>query len=925
MPIDFELINSDALFNLRNYVSGWIPGGRFEGVQYVVKNPCRDDKTPGSFKINCSTGIWKDYACNDVSGGDPISLYAYLFTGGQQGEAARAIASQLNIIIDEPKPQKTDTLPQEPKLTKTDTPQWEPIIPIPDDAPEPPTTFKRTKISVYYKYYTAAGELSGYTCRIDYSNGSKNVIPLTYRTNGKESAWKFKSFNIQRPIYGLDQLKIKKNAQVLIVEGEKCKDAAHKIFEQDKNIVVISWIGGCDGVRYINWKPIYKRKIICWPDADLKRYPDNHDKGGELFPINEQPGIVAMLKIHNLIKKNIKDARIITPPLNKKDGWDIADAIDEGWDKNKIIDFIKKNIKPFNGLSIKPETAERKNGLSKPFQCLGYNSYNGNITYYYLPAGTHKVTGLTANSHSKMNLLSLASVQYYEREYIQKNGADYTSAANDCMRECERIGIYDPMRVRGRGAWFDRGRTVLHLGNKLIVNNEEKKIDDFDSYYIYEAEVPTEENEFFMNGILSSEESKKLLEISDLLSWEKKISSKLFAGWIMLAPICGSIEWRPHLWITGESSTGKTWIQDNIISSILGRCVLNASANSTEAGIRQTLKNDAFPVRFDEIETEDKEAFSRVQRILELARQSSSNKAASIIKGTVGGKALSFCIRSCFLFSSINPKIIQQADQNRITMLKLIKRPDYEEGNTFDIIREMVIDTITEEWSQKFRARAISMIPIIRQNIEIFTIIMAKKLKSKRHGDQIGTLLAGAYALKSDNLISIEAAQAWADSVDWIKETEISDTADHEKCLNIIFQQLIPTERGLQKEAIGSLIKKATVVVQGYKDPVTIDNIERDRIEARNALRKYGITPIMSREFQTYEIGIAEEHSLLKKLLIDTPWANGYRHVLARIPGAKIKTAVFADKIRASAISISCEEIFKDSEPADEFEDEEMF
>ena len=59
----------------------------------VVRNPTRNDRGPGSFKINLRSGKWADFATPD-KGGDVISLAAYL-SGLRQTEAARRLADML--------------------------------------------------------------------------------------------------------------------------------------------------------------------------------------------------------------------------------------------------------------------------------------------------------------------------------------------------------------------------------------------------------------------------------------------------------------------------------------------------------------------------------------------------------------------------------------------------------------------------------------------------------------------------------------------------------------------------------------------------------------------------------------------------------------------------------------------------------------
>ncbi len=87
-----------ALAVTPDILARWLPGGRIEGREYVVRNPKRRDQRPGSFKVNLVTGRWADFATGDT-GGDPISLAAYL-AGCSQVEAARQLAVMLGSASD---------------------------------------------------------------------------------------------------------------------------------------------------------------------------------------------------------------------------------------------------------------------------------------------------------------------------------------------------------------------------------------------------------------------------------------------------------------------------------------------------------------------------------------------------------------------------------------------------------------------------------------------------------------------------------------------------------------------------------------------------------------------------------------------------------------------------------------------------------
>ena len=46
--IDFDGINAAALLGARGLLQGLIPGGKFRSLEYVVKNPTRNDRETGS-------------------------------------------------------------------------------------------------------------------------------------------------------------------------------------------------------------------------------------------------------------------------------------------------------------------------------------------------------------------------------------------------------------------------------------------------------------------------------------------------------------------------------------------------------------------------------------------------------------------------------------------------------------------------------------------------------------------------------------------------------------------------------------------------------------------------------------------------------------------------------------------------------------
>jgi hypothetical protein len=98
--IDFAAIACEALPSLRAILERILPGGRLVGREYVVLNPTRTDRHPGSFKIRIvgpRAGCWSDFATGE-KGGDVISLVAYV-ENIRQDEAAKLVARMLSVDL----------------------------------------------------------------------------------------------------------------------------------------------------------------------------------------------------------------------------------------------------------------------------------------------------------------------------------------------------------------------------------------------------------------------------------------------------------------------------------------------------------------------------------------------------------------------------------------------------------------------------------------------------------------------------------------------------------------------------------------------------------------------------------------------------------------------------------------------------------
>jgi len=128
--------------------------------------------------------------------------------------------------------------------------------------------FNHNEPSKIWTYFDETGEyVLGYICRWESDKG-KEIRPITpWRDNEGKTHWKSKAFPEPRPLYGLELLNQFPDRPVLIVEGEKAADAA-RANNDFKNYVVVTWPGGSKATSKVNWRPIYNRDVLIWPDND---------------------------------------------------------------------------------------------------------------------------------------------------------------------------------------------------------------------------------------------------------------------------------------------------------------------------------------------------------------------------------------------------------------------------------------------------------------------------------------------------------------------------------------------------------------------------------------------------------------------------------------------------------------------------------
>jgi hypothetical protein len=206
---------------------------------------------------------------------------------------------------------------------------WTIVSPVPDNVPRiiPPNSLGEH--SQIWHYLNEDGRLLFVMCRFETENDGKIFRPVTYcRSTQGHCDWKWKSHPDPCPLYGLNRLSEHPNNPVLIVEGEKTAEAAQQLFPDH---VVMTSPCGSGAAGKTDWGPLEGRTVVIWPD-------------------NDEPGIHYANDVAKLASASgAASVAIVDIPGDFRSKWDLADALPDGWDKNKLQLLLDNAIKTDSG------------------------------------------------------------------------------------------------------------------------------------------------------------------------------------------------------------------------------------------------------------------------------------------------------------------------------------------------------------------------------------------------------------------------------------------------------------------------------------------------------------------------------------------------------------------------------------------------
>lgn len=344
------------------------------GREMVGLCPFHQEKT-ASFTVVEDRGFFYCFGCQ--AHGDVIDFVAQYHNTDFRGACAILDGEKQSTVRPMPRPARPAPAPLQPAPIVADHKAFVAGVPIRAWNPKQEKWASYTPDFVF-PYRAVDGDLLGYVLRIDI--GADKII-LTLRCVEIEgrTEWALVPFDAPRPLYGLQRLELE--GPVFLVEGERKADLLAELM----GYPVLSWPGGTSGPRYTDFSPLAGRDVVVWSDAD-------------------EPGEkAAMLASAKVLEAGAASSRLIPWDRDRPKGWDAADAIIEGWERDDVWRLIDDTAIAIN-LAAKPEPEQPARAgdfdanpftgeLPSPRQwAFGRILLNRTVTALAAPAGTGKTT-----------------------------------------------------------------------------------------------------------------------------------------------------------------------------------------------------------------------------------------------------------------------------------------------------------------------------------------------------------------------------------------------------------------------------------------------------------------------------------------------------------------------------------------------------
>lgn len=749
-----------------------------------------------------------------------------------------------------------------------------------------------------------------------------------------------------RPLYKLPQLA--SASLVYITEGErKCERLQSRV---GSYAVATCYSGGAQAWKKTDYLPLVGKRVVVCADNDAPGIKAAHELLDHLHAL----GIEAA----TFLPDTVFTLNVVP------EKWDVGDEPPEGVTEALLLDKLKEAMESASDGShslladigetiaqVELETSKTKftedvaakAASSKKYVDLKFDKYfkpigfAGSYYYFLKKQGMIKIERRVGDMIGGHTFLELIPDKNYWMDICYKAGSlvnnkpDWEGLAIEMVNRCHAKGNIQEQDERGFGAWRDGGDIVQNRLTSLTVNGNVT-----DAYYYASP------NNYFYNcqpsytgfkdpsDILSEHERRMIISLVKTVRWEKECSGDMLMGWLMNAVIPGMLDWRPHVWMSGNKGTGKSKVMEKIIAPILGPFCKKMSHSTTLPGILQEINGASISIVMDEMESNSEKAKRITAEMVDVARKVSSDAGYRRVTSPNGKKRIQSCV-SMMCFISISVALAQASDRSRFTVLPLRIPSDKSKMSMNYRLMEDLSAALPKDLGEKIYYFMLENFKIHQKNIETFAEAFTIQYGEQRAGDQYGTLIAGRWLLENPRLVTKAEAKIMVAREDYSyylrdesTESEDSQVLDHIG----LSRMRVDTAQGPRELQAYQLLAMSfgritTLGAENMGIPLISDT------KARAVLAQYGI--YCDTLEQAVHFLVTDREGMVGDLLKGSPFGSGWSSILSRHPGAtrQKKRVQYIGKL-ASVITVPLEHVLDDEslnevEPQHEYPQPDLY
>lgn len=164
-----------------------------------------------------------------------------------------------------------------------------------------------------YLYTDEAGNILYVRLRMDKSDGSKWIRPLSRDADGNWTQLKEPTFSNGKPLYNLQAVAREPDEPVFIVEGEKCANALKKLG------LIVTTSGGASSAKDANWQILKESEVWLWADNDDAGRQYASDVKAKLIALNCTVHIIDEVALNLPAKGDCVDWLVQFKEINGRD------------------------------------------------------------------------------------------------------------------------------------------------------------------------------------------------------------------------------------------------------------------------------------------------------------------------------------------------------------------------------------------------------------------------------------------------------------------------------------------------------------------------------------------------------------------------------------------------------------------------------